>query len=129
MSRHPNSLKNLKPMQKGQKNPNGGRPPDWITKGLKVLTRKQLKEIIEVVITGNLEDLQKIGKNKKSTALQIWIASVAVKAIQKGDVMSLDKLLDRCIGKVKEEIDITGSPLSESVIKLYLPRNGSEVEE
>lgn len=102
--------------KKGQSGNPAGRPPDNIPKMLKIMTAKECAEIVDIIVKGSLQDLKDVAKNPKSSALHVAISSVVIKLIQKGDMFSLDKLLDRLIGKVKDKVEISGkveSNLSE----------------
>ena len=50
---------------------------------------------------------------KKTPALDLVVIKVLIEAIRKGDEKRLGFLLDRTIGKVKEEIEVTGTPHDE----------------
>lgn len=89
---NPNSLKNLKPFQKG--NPGGpGRPRA-------VLTRAQVEVLFQRFSTKTRDQLQAVIVDHKSTMLEIMIATVMIKAAKDGDAMRLQFLLDRAVGKV-----------------------------
>lgn len=97
---------------------------DW---KLRQLTRSEFAEIANMIIKGNIVELKKIIKDENSSALHCMVASVAVKCIQKGDMHSLDILLNRMVGKVKEEVELTGDIAAPQVI-VSLPSNGREVQ-
>lgn len=98
---------NLKPFLPGQSGNPSGRPKvDPEIKKLRDLTKEQFKEIAEFIIQGDATTLREYKTRPGVTVLQQWIASVAITAIQRGDMASLDKLLDRLIGKVKEQVDL-----------------------
>ena len=52
------------------------------------------------------EQLQKIVQNPKSTMLEIMVASVMAKAAKDGDASTLNFLLDRSTGKVKDIAEV-----------------------
>lgn len=52
-----------------------------------------------------LEELVQFTQNKSSPVLETLIARVLLEAIKRGDQVRLNFLLDRLIGKVKDEID------------------------
>jgi hypothetical protein len=49
-------------------------------------------------------------KDPKTPVLEVTLGSIYAKAIKDGDYMRLNFLLDRTIGKVKEEVDISVTP-------------------
>ena len=115
-------------------NPLGGKAHNPELKALKKVTHETVKEIIDVALNGTLEDLQEIAKNKKSTALQVGIATSLAKAIQKGDMNTLGAIITRLCGEAPKKIDVTtngkdiNSPVVTKVL-LQIPANGRTKEE
>ncbi len=105
MPRKPPIGRRFQPGQSG--NPKGGAAHNADMKRLRILTKGEVAEIGTMILEGNREALQAIAQDNSASALKIWFASVAVKAINKGDMHALDIMLNRIIGKVKEEIDFT----------------------
>lgn len=122
------SLENLKHIRKGQVlNPRGGQVHDKDIKALRNLTKDELKEVGSLILKNNVEALKAIGKDPGASALKTMVASVVVRVIQKGDMYALDLLLDRLIGKVKEEIQHTGLHAPQVIVTL--PKNGREAND
>lgn len=113
-----------KQFKKGKSgNPLGGKLHDSEMRMLKKLTKEELKEVGNLVLMNNVDELRKIGRDPNASALKTMLASVCVRVISKGDMQAFDTLLNRLIGKVKDEIEHTGSNLR---VNLTLPRNGTE---
>ena len=87
----------FKPGQSG--NPSG--------KPKQLLTKDKVSSILGKFATMTQEQLQAVVTDKKSTMIEIMIASVMVKAAKDGDYARLDFLLTRSVGKVKDEIEQT----------------------
>lgn len=99
-----------RPFQKGQSgNPEGARAHNQDLKKLRRLTREQVVEIGSLVLEKKVSELRRIARSKKAPSLQAWFAAVAYRAIMTGDATHYDRLLDRIIGKVKDEIKFEGS--------------------
>lgn len=116
---------NLKPFKPGKSGNPSGRPKD--PPGLKKitnLTKKELVDIGNLVIKKDMFELKRLATNPKATVLQRMIASVAVKVISKGDMHALNLLLDRLVGKVKDEILHQGDLTLPPQIIVTLPDNG-----
>lgn len=92
---------------------------------LRRMTHAEIAAVGTLIIEGDVEALHAIVSSatprikdktnpaydpKKHTVLQVWMATIAVKAIAKGDVFTLNALLDRVVGKVKTEIEFTPAP-------------------
>lgn len=114
------------PFKKGQSGNPKGRPriPEDL-KMIRALTRSQLKEIGDAIVCENRDKLREILSDPASSVLQVWISSVAMKSIQKGDFHSLDALLNRLIGKVKDEMDLNIKP---AVKIIDLPFSGKHIQ-
>jgi hypothetical protein len=112
--------------KKGQSgNPSGKPKEDPRLKMLKNLTKTELVEIGNLVVKGNLTELRAIAKDESCPVIKAMIASIAVKIISKGDVHALDILLNRLIGKVKDEVEHTGR-LDMPIVQITMPSNGRE---
>lgn len=70
--------------------------------------------------------LQAILKDPKTKVIDALVASIALHGIKKGDNARMNFLLDRIIGKVKDQVEHTGADGAalELVIKDY--RSNSE---
>ena len=126
-------LANLRPIKKGEaKNPIGANAHKGPKTMFKKLTKEMFAEMIEATTNGTVSDLKKIAENPNSTALQVALATSLVKMINKGDYHSLELMLQRVIGKVKDELDLTsdGEKLASAAqVHVYLPANGKTKEE
>lgn len=109
-----------KPGQSG--NP-GGRPKlDADTRRLRELTKEQFKELGSILLAGTDEDLVRLEASPDRSALTGWMINVIRVASSKGDYQTLDSMLNRLVGKVKDELDIN-LPRPTIIIK----RNGEQV--
>lgn len=97
--------RNIKPGQ--VLNPIGGRAHSPEKKALKKLTTEHLKEVADIILEGNLEKLKALVTDPNTSVLKVWIAKAAATAIQKGDINTLETILNRSIGKVKEKVDLS----------------------
>ena len=95
---------------------------------MRQLTSEEFREIANLIVKGEIAELKEIAKDDTQSALRVMIAAVAVKIIQKGDMGSLDILLNRLVGKVKDQIEHTGGD-GGPVVVLTMPANGSEAVE
>ena len=80
----------------------------------------------------SVEELGEVVKNSKLPVLDMLIARVLATGIQKADQSRFNFILERMIGKVKDEVDVTsnGNDLSAlPQVHVYLPANGRTKEE
>lgn len=97
-----------KPFSKGQSGNPGGRPKQSeADKVLTKLTREQFSDIAEMIVLGQWDAIEQIVKNETETVLRKLIAQCLIKAGSRGDWYVVDKLLDRLIGKPKENVEVT----------------------
>lgn len=94
-----------RPFEKGH--PGGpGRPalPDDVKQGLQ-LTRAVLIERINKYLTLPLDELSIVAKDQSLPAVDHVVIRIIINAIQKGDTVRMEFLLDRLIGKVVQRIE------------------------
>ena len=73
------------------------------------------------------EKLAKVATNRKTPTIDLMIIKIITTAINKGDQTRLNFLLDRTIGKVKDNVDVTNSDGSmRGSVVVTLPSNGRE---
>lgn len=138
-SRRPRKTKPTPPKEhqwkKGQSgNPLGARLHNPETKALKNLTKQELIDIGNLIVKGDIESLTAIRDSVKTggkgvSVLSVWIASVAMRSIESGDMHALDILLNRLIGKVKDDVTLTSFSHNMPQVVVTLPSNGREAKE
>jgi hypothetical protein len=92
--------------KKGQSGNPHGRIPNPALKALRKLTIESYREVIELVMTGNMAELKSIVEDPKSTALQVGIARAFFNAIKKGDYAIIERIAERIVGKIPDQINI-----------------------
>lgn len=112
-------------------------PPDL--KGVTYLTQDHVKRQVAVFLETPLEDIKRIADDHRETSLRSLVAKIILNAFVEGDQQRLNFLLDRCVGKVKEERDVnvrvTQLPTREEALKILaedyamLPAPEVEVED
>lgn len=97
-------MANPDPSPKGRFQPGQSGNPSGRPKTL--LTRDQVKHIIGTYAKGTLGDINAALENPKTVVLDAIVCSILKHAVQNGDPTRLNYLLDRCIGKVADELQI-----------------------
>lgn len=96
----------FKPGQSG--NPKGRIKLTPKFREIQKLTRAQIEEIGSLILSGNLQKLKDITQNPDSNVLQVWIASGAIAGVNRGDLNSMNALLDRIVGRMPAPVEISG---------------------
>lgn len=112
--------RDFKPGQSG--NPGGTSKVDRELMVIRKLSKEKFKELANILISGTREDLERMLASPGTTALTEMVIKVVLGIAERGDMTSLDRLLDRLIGKVKDEVEL-------NVVKPMIieRRNGTEV--
>lgn len=103
----------FKPGQSG--NPEGGRAHNPIKRALAKLTVDTYREVIEMVLTGNIDNLRAMIRDKKTSAIQVGIATAFVKAIESGDYGVIERIAERIVGKIPDELNVNSKNLNVGV--------------
>lgn len=85
------------------------------------LTRETLKDLMNTLNGATHEDMQRMLGEPNTTALTMMIIRGYMNAIETGDMKQIELVLQRLVGKVKDEVDVNVKPL---VIKR---KDGSEI--
>jgi len=128
------SLANLrpKPWKKGESGNPKGRP----TKPVLQLKKEgyklyEINDTIQTLLNLNLEELKEIWDNPKATLLERTLASAIRKGIEKGNLESVETLLNRVYGKPKEVVDVTtkGNEINQTPFTIKIIRRDGDEEE
>lgn len=94
-----------KPFLKG--NPGGpGRPKkDPLVKKALKMTRNEVEECLVRYLRCSVEELKDLVKNDKLTTIEMLVARIIYQGIRTGDQQKLNFLLERIVGKVKDQIE------------------------
>jgi FAD synthase len=119
---------NLIPFKKGDDKRRNikGRPRKFILElkdqGYKL---SEVTDTIEVLISRTEDELKDIYANTNSTVLEKVVSSAILKSIKRGDMASIETLLNRAYGKAKEKVEqeIT---INSHNIKLKFGNNDGE---
>lgn len=68
------------------------------------LTRQHVESLLSHYLTIPLDKLRELGTQKDLRAIDAMIVQIAIKAIVNGDTLRSNFLLDRLIGKAREEM-------------------------
>lgn len=117
-------LANLKKWKKGQSgNPLGGAAHDPAKRALKNLTLQTYREVIELVLTGNVAALKAMVEHPDTPAIQVGVATSFMKAIKSGDYGIIERIAERIVGEIPKVVKIdsvNNTNLSINPIELKL---------
>lgn len=77
---------------------------------IKRLTKEQFRDLASLITGATYEELQLMLDRPGTTMMTTMIIKICLAIADKGDMHALQILLDRLIGKVKDEIDVNVKP-------------------
>jgi hypothetical protein len=91
-----------------------GRPkiPEELKK-IRKMNRDRLEIIVSKYLAMNFIDLNQVVKDPNTSALDHMIVQIIIKSITTGDHARFNAIMDRVVGKVKDQIEHSASPHSE----------------
>jgi len=99
---------NLIPYKPGQSGNPKGRPKRAVSyltgKGYKLT---EINDTIQEMVGMNIAELKKVRESDNATILEKTIAEALKKGLEKGNLESIETLLNRVYGKPKQDYDIT----------------------
>lgn len=102
-----------KPGQTG--NPNGRPPLNPIQRALKELTVQTFREVIEAVCAGNLDNLRAMINDPATSVLQVGVATAFMKALQAGDYATIERIAERIVGKIPDELNVNAKTMNQTL--------------
>jgi hypothetical protein len=102
------NAQNLIPYKPGQSGNPKGRPKRAVSyltgKGYKLT---EINDTIQEMVGMNIAELKKVRESDNATILEKTIAEALKKGLEKGNLESIETLLNRVYGKPKQDYDIT----------------------
>lgn len=96
-----------KQFKKGETgNPHGRPPISPIQRALRNLTLDTYREVIELVLTGNVEAVRAMIQDPKTPAIQVGVATAFMKAIKDGDYTVIERIAERIVGKIPDVVNV-----------------------
>lgn len=109
---------NLKPFKNGYdiRREGNGRPKKYITQLNSIgYTNTEITETLRVLLSMTIFELHEVFTNPNATILELSIAKSLVKSIERGNIYTLNELLNRILGKPKETTQINDKEKIEVV--------------
>ncbi len=98
---------NLKPFKPGQSgNPNGRPRLSVEQREFRNAAKAEMIDEFKYLWSLTVSDLDEIANDELTPVVRLFMAKALLKAAATGDMIHIDKILDRTIGKVKDEIDL-----------------------
>lgn len=111
-----------KPGQSG--NPEGRTKLPEDIRTAKKLNKIELERLLNLYLTLSDDEIKLRLADNSTPQLEKMIASIVTKAVDQGDQQRLTFLLDRLVGKVKDEVDVNLIPRPVIIER----HDGSEIE-
>ena len=88
----------------------------------------EINDTIQMMVGMTAGELLKVWENPKATILERTIASALRKSIEKGNLDSVETLLNRVYGKPNEKLDITtdGEKINEPRVQIEILKSNGE---
>lgn len=103
--------------QKGKSgNPNGRPKLSQEIKESRLFNKIEVESLLNRYMKMPISDLLKIAEDQSIPAIESVIAKVVALAAQQGDHLRFNFLLDRMIGKVKDQVEHTGKVTLEQLV-------------
>jgi hypothetical protein len=104
--------------EKGESGNPKGRPKKLVP-SLKIEGYKlaEINDTIQSIISMTVDELKMVWDNPRSTILEKTVAGALRKSLEKGNLESVETLINRVYGKPKEKLDVTsnGQPISINI--------------
>jgi len=103
-------------------NPKGRPKKPVLTMKVEGYKLAEINDTIQMMVGMTSGELLKVWENPKATILERTIASALRKSIEKGNLDSVETLLNRVYGKPNEKVDITtaGEKINEPKIQIEI---------
>lgn len=106
---------------------NGGY--DRAVASIKRMTSAELAETCEMILKANRAELSAVLEDPNTSMLQVNLITAILADTQKGLTYTLDKLLERVVGKPKERLELSSDPdnpmtMQAVQVVISLPDNG-----
>lgn len=97
-------------------------------KDLPAFDKPTFNRYLNEAVNATDEESRIVINDSEAPRIRKWLHAICIKGNREGDMSKLDALLNRAIGKVKEEVSIGGSNGNaiELVIKDYRSRDNSD---
>ncbi len=89
-------------------NPNGRPPMPKDVKEARQLTQRELEISLQKYLLMTPEQLKKAKQDPETTMIDHLIISVMTHGVNKGDQNRVDFLMNRLVGKIKQQVEMSG---------------------
>lgn len=108
-------------------NPRGRPPLPEEYKKIQKLNADQVKAMIAKFAVMTLDEMRQYLDSGKAPVFEVMIGTIINKCIEEGDHARLNFLLDRTIGKVKENVEVSLAP--QIVYKTTMTEDGRMIQD
>ena len=80
-----------------------------VSKEVKKLTGAQVEELASMLLSNNMAAIKAVHIDETATVLQRWMASCIDLGYRTASIYILERILDRIIGKVKQQVELSNA--------------------
>jgi hypothetical protein len=99
-------------------NPHGRPPISPVQRALKNLTIDTYREVIELVLKGNLKELKAMIEDPNTSAVQVGVATAFMTAIKKGDYSVMERIAERIVGKIPDVVQVNATTNNKTALTI-----------
>jgi multidrug efflux pump subunit AcrB len=110
-------------------NPNGRPPLTKEAKELRKLTADEFIKRVNKYLHMTAAQIKTEMDNPKATVLDMYIGNTLAIGLKRGDYNTLDNILNRIIGKLKETVEVTNTGDKEFLNYIYKKMNVSDIRD
>jgi hypothetical protein len=93
-----------------------GQPRKYVSTLIKDGYKKaEVNDTIQALISMNVEEIKEVLTNDQATILEKTVASALIKSISRGDLSSIESLINRVYGKPKDHVETSGTQVIEII--------------
>lgn len=115
-------------IKKGEvRNPKGSSAKARAMAKVRRMSGDDLADLTSLLLTGDRDEIAKVLHKKDASFIQVLTAKLLIECFNKSDIQIYKAIMDRCVGRSKESVELTGK--DGSALELNMTRGEMTLEE